>query len=404
MTTKLYWDDSHLVSFTARVTGTHLKDGRSGVLLDQSAFYPEGGGQPSDTGTIAGKRISSVEALADGTILHFLEDSGDRIEEGEVACEVDWHHRREMMQQHSGQHILSQAFFRLFGAETRGFRITDHVSEIDLAFDVHQDEIPAAIRQAEDMANAVIFDDREIRSYQLTTEEASRLPLRKESFVTDCVRVVEIDNFDLSPCGGTHARRTGEVGLIVVRGWVRAKRMVRVEFLCGGRALGDYREENRISAAIARRFTVARHEAEASLVRLMDDNKVLLKRVRELSEIAIESEAASLRSNAEFRDGVRTIIRVFDGRDYDEMKLLAHRLVTVDSTIAILATKSPEMVRLVIARSANLVVDANLMMKSACEILGGRGGGKPDFAQGGGPKVSELKRALERISLEKDSG
>ncbi len=399
MTTKLFWDDSHLVSFKAHLTASQLHNGKLAVLLDQTAFYPEGGGQPSDTGTIAGLRVASVVTRADGEILHILEDGAERIDEGEVDCEVDSERRREMLQQHTGQHILSQAFFRLFGAETRGFRVTDRVAEIDLALEAHEDQIPGAINQAEEIANSVVFDDRIIRSHQLTPEEASRLPLRKESFVTDCVRVVEIDNFDLSPCGGTHAKRTGEVGLIVIRGWERAKKMVRVEFLCGVRALADYREANRVSTAIARRFTVARNEVDASLARLIDDNKVLLKRVREFSEAAIEREALSLCSEVQSSDGVRTVIRVFDSRDYDEIKLLAHRLAARDSTVAILITKNADMARIVVARSANVNLDSSRLVKAACEILGGKGGGTPDFAQGGGPKVGELGRALERLEF-----
>jgi alanyl-tRNA synthetase len=399
MTAKLYWDDSHLISFKARINGSQSHNGRTAILLDQTAFYPEGGGQPSDRGTIGGRRVVAVIEQDDGTILHILEDGPELIDQGEVNCEVDADRRREMMQQHTGQHILSQAFFRLFGAETRGFRITDRVSEIDLALEAHEEQIPDAIEQAEQMANRVVFDDRVIRSLQLTPEEASLLPLRKESFVTDCVRVVEIDDFDLSPCGGTHAKRTGEVGLIVVRGWERAKRMVRVEFLCGLRAVADYREANRVSEAIARRFTVSRNEAEDSVARLIDANKALTRRVRAFSETVIESEARSLSDEVQPADGVRTIIRVFDGRDYDEVKLLAHRLVARDSTVAILVTKSPAMARIVVARSADLDLDSNRLVKTASEILGGRGGGTPDFAQGGGPKVDQIERALESLDV-----
>ena len=149
-----------------------------------------------------------------------------------------------MLQQHTGQHILSQAFFQLFGAETRGFRIFEQVAEIDLTLDGPPDETPTAIGQAEELANTVVFEDRAMRLHIVTPEEAGQWPLRKETFNTDCVRVIEIADFDWSPCGGTHAQRTGEVGLIAVRGWERAKRMTRVQFVCGGRALRDYRAAN----------------------------------------------------------------------------------------------------------------------------------------------------------------
>jgi alanyl-tRNA synthetase len=397
MTTKLYWNDSHLVRFTARVAETFLRDGACVVALDQSAFYPEGGGQPHDTGRIGSARVVKVESADDGRILHFLEGAAELVVGDEVDCQIDWDRRREMIQQHTGQHILSQAFFRLFGAETRGFRITDRSTEIDLTLEAQPDEIEQAVAHAEELANQVVFDDREIRLHEVTPEEAAALPLRKESFVADCIRVAEISDYDWSPCGGTHAKRTGEVGLIVVRGWERAKKMTRVHFVCGKRALLDYRIANRTADAIARRFTVGREEAEASVVRLFDENKRLSRRVRELAEMAARGEAQELiEATMEF-DGSRIVSRIFEDRDFEELKLLAHRLVDADGVIALLATKEGGMARLVFARSANVASDMNALMKVACERLGGRGGGKPDFAQGGGSKIDELTSALEAV-------
>src|SRR5262245_26491289 len=240
MTRKIYWEDTHKTRFTARVTDAWLQDGRRVVALDQSAFYPTGGGQPCDTGSINSARVIDVEMADDGRILHRL-DSDVAIAAGEeVNCEVDWRRRREMIQQHTGQHMLSQAFFQLFGAETRGFRITADVTQIDLTLEAQPNEVGPAIARAEELANQVIFDNRAIRIHEVTPEEAAKLPLRKESFISDCIRVIEIDEFDWSPCGGTHAKQTGEVGLLAVRGWERAKQMIRVEFVCGVRALQDY--------------------------------------------------------------------------------------------------------------------------------------------------------------------
>jgi len=280
MTVKLYWEDSHLTRFSARVTEAWLEGSHRIIALDQSAFYPTGGGQPCDTGSINAARVIDVEIAGDGRILHRL-DSDVSFDAGEeVTCEIDWSRRREMIQQHTGQHILSQAFFRLFGAETKGFRITDRATEIDLTLEAQPGEIESAVARAEELANDVVFDNREIRSHKVTPTEAASLPLRKESFITDCVRVIEIADYDWSPCGGTHAERTGEVGLIAVRGWERAKKMTRVHFLCGMRALKDYREANRSADAIARKFTVGREEAESSVARLLDENKRLSRRSR----------------------------------------------------------------------------------------------------------------------------
>ena len=301
-----------------------------------------------------------------------------------VTGQLDWIRRRELTQQHTAQHILSQAFFQLFGAETAGFRITERDTEIDLVLDVPPDQLPRMICEAEDLANTIVFDNRPIRFHELTPAEASSLPLRKESFVADCVRVVEIADFDWSPCGGTHSTATGEVGLIVVRSSERAKRMVRIHFLAGMRALADFRTVNGITESIARRLSVGRDEIDLAIDRLQDDSKQLLKRNRELNQAAAEIEASRLVDSTTLAaSGYRLVVKVLDDRDFDEMKILVHHLVAHQGVLALLATRHEATARLVFARSADLDIDVNVLMKKAVDRLGGRGGGRPDFAQGG---------------------
>ncbi len=398
MTRKLFWDDSHLSKFEAQIVETLEINARQVVILDQTAFYPEGGGQPCDVGVLNGLMVEDVQTDNEKRILHFLA-KGTALSAGDtVTGEINWQRRREMMQQHTGQHIISQAFFQLYGAETRGFRINDRLTEIDLTLELQPEEIEQAIVRAEELANSIIFDNREIRIHEVTPEEAARLPLRKESFITDCIRVIEIDGFDWSPCGGTHAKRTGEVGLIVVRAWERAKKMTRLHFVCGVRALDDYRLANKSAEAVALKLTVGREEIESSVVRLLDDNKRLSRRVRELSELAAKVEAAELLAATATVGDLRIVEKVFTDRDFDEAKLIAHRLVDEENVVALLAVREAEMVRLVFARSANVTADMNVLMKAACERLGGRGGGKPDFAQGGGTKIEELDVVMKAAS------
>lgn len=409
MTEKLYWYQPHLTHFAARVTDFRLEKKRSLVMLDRTSFYPTGGGQPCDIGMIAQYKVTEVEMADDGSIWHWLDGDVDLTIGKEVECEVDWQRRREMTQQHTGQHILSQAFFQLFGAETCGFRITDRTTEIDLALELAPNEIEKAIVRAEELANGIVFDNREIRIHEVTPAEAVKLPLRKESFISDCIRVIEIANYDWSPCGGTHAQRTGEVGLIAVRGWERAKKMTRVHFVCGVRALKDYRAANKTAEAVAAKFSVGRDEAETAVTRLIDDNKRLSRRTRELAEFAAKAEATELIQSTTATgkgNGTRIIEKIFEDRDFEEVKLIAHRLTDglngEVSVIALLAAREGEMIRLVFARSANFAgsvppADMNALMKIACECLGGRGGGKPDFAQGGGTKVSEFSAAMASV-------
>jgi alanyl-tRNA synthetase len=394
MTKKLFWPDSHLTRFHARVTDSWFADNQRVLVLDQSAFYPEGGGQPHDTGHINATRVIKVESDDDGRILHYLERDAPFAIGAEVVGEIDWARRREMLQQHTGQHILSQAFFQLFGAETKGFRITDRAAEIDLTLELHADELAQALARAEELANEIVFDDRVIRLHEVTPAEAARLPLRKESFITDTIRVIEIADYDWSPCGGTHAQRTGEVGLIAIKNWERAKGMTRIDFLCGVRALRDYRAANHTAEAIARQFTVGRDEAPAAVARLFDENKRLTRRTRELAATAAQVEAQELLAATTATNGLRIVTRIFTDRDVEEMKLLAHRLVANDGVVALLAVREATMARLVFARAADVPADMNALLRQACERLGGRGGGKPDFAQGGGAKLTELETAL----------
>ena len=394
MTTKLYWHDSHMTRFSAQVIDCFVHHGDRVVVLDQSAFYPGGGGQPHDTGAINAARVLAVSLADNGCLLHHLEDDVPFKVGEAVAGEVDWPRRLEMLQQHTGQHILSQAFWQLCGAETRGFRIFEQVAEIDLTLDGSANALTAAIERAEELANAVVFEDRVVRLHTVTPVEAAQLPLRKESFSAECIRVVEIAGFDWSPCGGTHAQRTGEVGLIVIRGWERAKRMTRVQFVCGTRALRDYRMANQTATSVACLLSVGRDEASEAVVRLLEEQKKLARRARALVELATQAEAQALLDATPVTHGLRMIVRIFEDRDFDDVKLLAHRLVAYHGVLVLLATRTRETVRLVFARSADLPVDVNRLLQVACKKLGGRGGGKPDFAQGGGTRIAELERVM----------
>src|SRR6185369_7011749 len=195
--------------------------------------------------------------------------------------------RLDHLQQHSGQHILSQAFVRLFGAATRGFRMGVETSEIDVELDP---ATPEQVAAAEALANDVVFRDLPVVVHMVDRDEAAQLPLRKESARDGELRVIEIEGYDFSPCGGTHAHRTGEVGLIAIRGVERAKRMLRVEFVCGGRALADYRRANHAALDVARVFSTGRDDGPEAVRRLFDEAKQLRRRVRDLAELASEVE------------------------------------------------------------------------------------------------------------------
>ncbi len=391
-TDRLYYTDSHLIEFEARVIDrTERVSGWTAVTLDRTAFYPTGGGQPSDTGTLNG--LSVVECVDDGPngVLHMIQGRAPEIG-AVVQGRVDWSRRLDHIQQHTGQHILSQAFITLFNAPTRGFRVLDQSCEIDVELN---NSTEAAIDRAVELANNVVWEDRGITIKTVTSEEAARLPLRKDPVREGELRVIEIEGFDLTPCGGTHAFRTGEVGVIAIRAWERAKGLTRIEFLAGGRALADYRRANKTARSVAALFSSARDDAAKMTTRMHDENKELHRRVRLLEEVAAKVEAGDLvAATATNAGGVRVIVQLLENRDAESLKHLALALIAHPHTIALLGSRDPDAARLVFARSPDAEGDMNVLMREACALLEGRGGGKPDLAQGGGRKIEKLEEAL----------
>jgi alanyl-tRNA synthetase len=395
-TERLYYNDSHLIEFDARVVDvTERVSGWTAVVLDRTAFYPTGGGQPSDTGVLNGSRV--VECIDDGDngVLHIMQGATPARGEA-VKGRIDWARRLDHLQQHTGQHILSQAFVKLFNAPTKSFRVLDQSCEIDVDLAHPSNEV---IERAVELANNVIWEDRAIAIRNVTKEEAAELPLRKESSREGELRLIEIDGFDLTPCGGTHAYRTGEVGIVAVRSWERAKGLVRIEFVAGGRALADYRKANKSAREIAALFSAGRDDAPHLAAQMIDENKELHRRIRVLEETAAADEAEKLFSETGPReDGTRIIAKVFDGRDNDLLKKLAHALTARPKTVALLGSRDGDTARLVFARSQDADGDMSSLMREACASLDGRGGGKPEMAQGGGKKIDQLAEALTRAA------
>jgi alanyl-tRNA synthetase len=396
-TEKLYFGDSSLLEFKATVLDVKPSDRGECVVVDQTAFYPTGGGQPNDIGMLGDARVADVFEDETGTIYHLVEQAGLIKPGQEVIGTVDRARRLDHVQQHSGQHILSQSFVQACGAETRSFHLGSVTSTIDIEL---QSPTAEAMRAAEDIANAVVFEDRPMRVHLVNEEEAARLPLRKESAVRGDIRVIEVENFDWSPCGGTHAARTGQVGLVAIRSFERAKRMTRVEFICGVRALADYRLANDTAFAVARLFSAERDSSPELVERAIQDNKATKRRVRDLLGLAMSAEASEMLATSVRSAGFKTVQAVFERRDIEEVRVLAGKIVEREPSVALLASKDTSAARLVFARSASLTQNMDQLLAHACETLGGRGGGKPDLAQGGGPRVERLEEAI-RTAVEK---
>ena len=393
-TERLYYHDSHLIEFEARVMDkTDRVSGWTAVTLDRTAFYPTGGGQPSDTGTLDGERVLECIDDEENGILHVIQGRAPEIGAA-VKGRVDWPRRLDHIQQHTGQHILSQAFVTLFNAPTRGFRVLNDVCEIDVELSNPTNEL---IERAVELANNVVWEDRQITVKSVTAEEAAQLALRKEPSRDGELRLIEIEGFDLTPCGGTHASHTGEVGMIAVRSWERAKGLTRMEFVAGTRALFDYRRANKTARAVAALFSASRDDAPKLTSRMLEENKELHRRVRSLEEVSAHVEAEELlAARAANAAGVRIVATILEKRDAESLKRLAMALIVHPKTVALLGSLDGDTARLVFAKAADAPGDMNILMREACALLEGRGGGKPDMAQGGGKNIDKLAETIDR--------
>jgi alanyl-tRNA synthetase len=376
VTERLYYHDSRTVEFDATVLATSAAGGRPSAVLDRTAFYPTSGGQPFDTGTIDGVAVLDVIDGDDGTVVHVLERD---LAPGPVHAQVNWSRRFDHMQQHTGQHVLSAAFDRLYGAATVSFHLGAQASTIDLQREVTSAEIDAAEREA----NRIVWEDRPVSIRFTTAEEAASLPLRKEPQRQGLLRLIDIEGFDLSACGGTHVARTGTIGVIAVSKAERFRGGSRLEFLCGGRALNGFQALNRAVSASVRALSVLPEELPGAIESLQRETRELRRTIRTLQEQLAEHEAGALASTAEPIGGVACVVRAMTGWDAAGLKALASSVAARPGHLAVLFSQDVPALA-VVARGPDVAVDASALLRALIQRFGGKGGGRPELAQGGG--------------------
>ena len=385
ITERLYFADSYLSQFSAHILARAERGGKPAVALDQSAFYPEGGGQPADSGALNDVPVLDVQA-EQGLVWHVL---ARPLDDDFVQGTVDWPRRFDHMQQHHGQHLLSAAFERLYGLRTVSFHLGAAAATIDLDTTGLMAEQAAA---AEELTNQVIWEDRPVLARFVGAEDLAALPLRKPPTVDGPIRVVSVPDFDHSACGGTHPRATGGVGLLHIRRWERRGETQRVEFLCGGRALRDLRWKNVALGRLASMLSVGAEEVEAAAARMREAEERNRKRLEDAGERLLGYEAAELLAQAESARGLRVVRHAFADRPLDEVRALA-KLIAGGGGVALLGLRA-EKTQLIFARADGLNVDCGALLREALAPHGGRGGGQPALAQGGLPDPAWLEAAL----------
>ncbi len=386
---RLYYRDSYLTTFTARVTD--VTEGGRRVYLEATAFYPTSGGQPNDTGTLGGAAV--VDVVDEGErVAHLLASSLAVAPGGEVEGRIDWPRRWDHMQQHTGQHLLSALFAEAHGLATVSVHFGAEVSTLDLRGPAPDAALLAAVERR---ANEVVWEDRPVTVVFESAAEASGL--RKASSRAGELRIVVIEGLDRSACGGTHVRRTGEIGAVLLRRSEKIRSDTRVEFVCGARAIRRARADYQALAAAAQLFSAPLDDVpalvegqreqlrDAQSARKRQEQELATFRARELYDRAAPDAA-----------GIRRVVDRRATGAVDELRVLAQALTALPRAVLVAVVESPPTILL--AASADAGVDAGATLKQALAAAGGRGGGSPRLAQGSLPDGDALEAVVRALA------
>jgi len=383
-TRRLYYEDTYLMEFDAEVVEKRIHEGSPAVILDRTAFYPESGGQPWDRGTLGEVEVLKVLDL-DGAILHVLKSE---IAGGTVRGRVDETARFDHMQQHTGQHILSQAFFETLKGETLSFHLGPGVSTLEIGLRAISE---AEWDRVEERANAIVWEDREVKTYFVPEEKIGEIPLRRPPKKQGLLRVVEVDGFDYSACGGTHCRRTGEIGMIKLTGVEKIRGNLRFEFRCGGRALRDHRGKDRTVRKLAGAFSCSDGDVAAQVEKLVADTKTLKKRARRLEERLAAFEAGEVIRAA----SGPLIAGVLEDKTPDEARFLALNIVKSGEFAVVYGVRGESQGHLIAARSDSLPVDLRKLVPAVGAVVPCKGGGGPSLVELVMPEKARLQETVD---------
>ncbi len=388
-TVRLYFEDSYLMEFSAKIVASSSREGRPVLVLDRTCFYPESGGQPWDTGTLNG--VPVVKVIEDGeAILHIFDTDFDpALQAGaSVAGRIDWPRRFDHMQQHTGQHILSQVFIEVLNGETKSFHLGSEFSTLEIGLSKVEE---GDLDKLERRVNEVIQQNKEVKTYFVAPEKVGEVPFRRPPKKEGVLRVVEIEGFDYSACGGTHCRRTGEVGFIKITRWERIRGNMRFEFLCGGRAVADTIWKSRMMRHMAGQLNLQEKDLAEAMDRLAQEGKSLHKNLKALQSKLVEFEARDMAGRA----AGPVIQDILKDRAPEEAKLLALSLIKHGRFVVLFGASGPERDHLIMARSDELAIDLREVGQAVASLVEGKGGGGPSLVEIVTDRRGRLETALE---------
>lgn len=389
---KLYYNDAYQQVFTTKVIKHDIDSaGNLYVVLNETAFYPTGGGQPHDTGTLNDIQVTNVEE-ADGEIRHFIVE---QLHTEEVDGKIDWQRRFDHMQQHTAQHILSAAFWDHFNIPTIGFHLGKETVTIDLETANLSTE---TIEKAVQIANQIVFENHPIRIEWMTLEEAQKLPLRKEPTMTENIRVVIIENYDYNGCGGTHPKHTGEVGPIQVLSWERNKGGIRLTFIAGWRTLKLIRQHQQIIKDVSKQLNSSETDIPTKVAQLITSQKENEKAIQTMNEKLLFVEANELLQQSEELHTGTLISKVFTDRSMPEIaKLSAIITEQQEQAITYFVIENEEKLQCILTCGKAVTLDMNTLLKDALPSIEGKGGGNKKSARGGGKAIMTGDEFLNQL-------
>jgi alanyl-tRNA synthetase len=397
---KLFYQNSYIQTFTSKIIKQEIdENGLWYIVLEETAFYPTGGGQPFDTGTINNIRVLNVEEI-DGAIRHYLETPVIDTK-GKLDGQINWERRFDHMQQHAGQHILSAAFDELLNYKTVSFHLGEEVLTIDL--DIEElTENEAVI--VEKRANQIILENRPIQTIWVSQAELSQYPLRKQPKVMENIRLVIIPEFDYNGCGGTHPSSTGQVGTIKILDWEKQRKKIRVRFICGNRVLQQFHIKHQILTQLTKLLNAPEQGMIQSLERLLESVKSSDKQLEEARQTLLQFEAREMTETQLEINGQGVISKVVQNRSLKELQQLA-RIITnlLNEVIVILISENESQLQVVIARGSGQQVSMKELLADILPTINGKGGGNEVMSQGGGDLVLAgnelLEIALDALSI-----
>ena len=387
---KLYYLDRYMKEFTAEILDIKEIEGKFHVVLDKSAFFPGGGGQPGDTGFIENNKVIDVYE-ENGTLYHVVEKKPLKIHR--VKCKIDWEKRFDGMQQHLGQHVLSGCFYTLFNANTVSFHMGSEISTVDIEGFLEEDKI----REAERLANKIIQKNIEVDFFTPSKSELKKIKIRRALPKTDdAITIVRIGDLDTNACCGVHPKSTLDLRMIKIRRWEKHKGATRIEFLAGERAVKDSLNKESILKNICKMLKCGEKDIETIIGNLAEEMKAYHNENRNLRIELTNYEVKEMLEGSEVIGDIKVVKKIYDEYDTRQVSKIAEKLVENQKTIALFAVKSVDKSNLIFASSKdNKNVDMSELLKDAITLIDGRGGGSKFLAQGGGKKSNNLEATID---------